>query len=80
MQRNSLIVMISILAICFVMLTLIFQNICTPTKNVVSSSANALIETVIPQPTNNQKQPDPLSYEGVKRVIVKWVSQYCAKQ
>ncbi len=71
--------MISILAICFVMLTLIFQNICTPTKNVVASSANALIETVIPQPTNNQKQPDLLSYEGVKRVIVKWVSQYCAK-
>lgn len=80
MQRNSLIVLISILAICFVVLTLIFQNICTPTKNVVASSANALIETVIPQPTNNQKHPDPLSYEGVKRVIVKWVSQYCAKQ
>ena len=79
MQRNSLIVMISILAICFVMLTLIFQNICTPTKNVVASSANALIETVIPQPKNHQKQPDPLSYDGVKRVIVKWVSQYCAK-
>ncbi|GEM_PF-6735888 len=79
MQRNSLIVMISILAICFVVLTLIFQNICAPTKNIVSNSANALIEPIIPQPTNHQKQPDPLSYDGVKRVIVKWVSQYCAK-
>lgn len=80
MQRNSLIVLISLVIICFVVLTLIFQNICSPTKNIVSNSANALIETVIPQPANNSKQPDPLSYEGVKRVVVKWVSQYCAKQ
>jgi hypothetical protein len=80
MQRNSLIALISFVIICFVMLTLIFQNICSPTKNIVSNSANALIETVIPQPANISKQPDPLSYEGVKRVVVKWVSQYCAKQ
>ena len=79
MQRNSLIALISFVIICFVVLTLIFQNICNPTNNIVSHSANALIETVIPQPANNSKQPDPLSYEGVKRVVVKWVSQYCAK-
>ncbi len=80
MQRNSLIALISFVIICFVVLTLIFQNICSPTKNIVSNSANALIETVIPQPAIISKQPDPLSYEGVKRVVVKWVSQYCAKQ
>ena len=69
--------LIVLVLIVFVVVTLTFQSICAPDKNPVSAAVSSYVEKTITAPA--PQRVDPLSYEGVKKVIVRWVSKYCKK-
>lgn len=69
--------LIVMVLIVFVVVTLTFQSICAPDKNPVSEAVSSYVEKTFTEPA--PKQVDPLSYDGVKKVLVRWVSQYCKR-
>jgi hypothetical protein len=77
MNRLTIQILIAVVLIAFVLVTLVFQSICTPDKNPVSAAVSSYVEKTFTEPT--PKRADPLSYDGVKNVIVRWVSQYCKR-
>jgi hypothetical protein len=78
MNQRSLIPLIAVTLVFFVVMTLVFQSICNPQKNVVSSAVSSYFEKSFAEP-QAPRPVDPLSYDGVKKVIVRWVSQYCKR-
>ena len=77
MNRLTIQILIAVVLIVFVVVTLAFQSICAPDKNPVSAAVSSYVDKTFTEPT--PKRVDPLSYDGVKNVIVRWVSQYCKR-
>ncbi len=75
MDHRALRVLIAVLLIFFVVVTLAFQSICAPDKNPVSSAVSSYVDKTFSEPT--PQRTDPLSYDGIKKVIIRWVSKYC---
>jgi c-di-AMP phosphodiesterase-like protein len=78
MNQRALILLIAATLIFFVVMTLVFQSICNPQQNVVSATVSSYVEKSFAEP-QAPMPVDPLSYDGVKKVIVRWVSQYCKR-
>ena len=78
MNQRSLILLIAATLVFFVVMTLVFQSICSPQQNIVSSAVSSYVEKTFTEP-QAPRPVDPLSYDGVKKVIVRWVSQYCKR-
>jgi hypothetical protein len=74
MNRLTIQILIAVVLIVFVVVTLALQNICAPDKNSVSAAVSSYVEKTVTEPA--PQRVDPLSYDGVKNVIVRWVSQY----
>ncbi len=77
MNRLTIQILIAITLIVFVVITLVFQSICAPDKNPVSAAVSSYVDKTFTEPA--PQRADPLSYDGVKKVIVRWVSQYCKR-
>ena len=77
MDHRTFRILIAVLLIVFVVVTLTFQSICVPDKNPVSAAVSSYVEKTITAPA--PQRVDPLSYDGVKKVIVRWISKYCKK-
>ena len=77
MDHRTLRVLIAVLLIFFVVATLAFKSICAPDKNPVSAAVSSYVDKTFSEPT--PQRVDPLSYDGIKKVIVRWVSQYCQR-
>ena len=77
MNRLTIQILIAVVLIVFVVATLAFQSICAPDKNPVSAAVSSYVDKTFTEPT--PKRVDPLSYDGVKNVIVRWASQYCKR-
>ena len=77
MSPRSFRTLIAVVLILFVVVTLALQGICAPDKNPVSGAVSSLIEKSVPEPAT--QRADPLSYDGIRRVIVRWVSHYCKR-
>lgn len=77
MNRLTIQILIAVVLIVFVVVTLAFQSICAPDKNPVSAAVSSYVDKTFTEPT--PKRVDPLSNDGVKNVIVRWVSQYCKR-
>ncbi len=77
MNRLTIQILIAVVLIAFVVVTSAFQSICSPDKNLVSVAVSSYVDKNFVEPT--PKRVDPLSYDGVKNVIVRWVSQYCKR-
>ena len=78
MNQRSLILLIAASLVFFVVMTLAFQSICNPPQNVVSSAVSFYVEKTFTEP-QAPRPVDPFSYDGVKKVIMRWVSQYCKR-
>ncbi len=78
MSQQTFRILIGVVLVLFAVITLGFQSICAPDKNPVSVAVSNYVDKNVaqPQPT---KPVDPLSYDGVVRVIVRWASQYCKR-
>ncbi len=78
MSHRALRILIGVVLVLFVIVTLAFQSICTPDKNPLSAAVTNYVDKYVaqPQPT---KPVDPLSYDGLIQVIVRWVSAYCGR-
>ncbi len=82
MSQGSIRILIAVILIVFVVTTFAFQSICAPNQNPVSAAVSNYVDKNV---TQNITQPqsakpvDPLSYDGVMSVIVRWVSQYCKR-
>ena len=77
MNRLTIQILIAVVLITFVLITLALQSICTPDKNPVSATVSSYVEKTFTEPT--PQRVDPLSYDGVKNMIVRWASQYCKR-
>lgn len=77
MTHRTFRILIAVVLIIFVVVTLTFQSICTPDKNPVSAAVSSYVDKTVTAPA--PERVDPLSYDGVKKVIVRWVSQYCKR-
>ncbi len=77
MNQRLLILIIAATLVLFVVVTLTFQSICAPNKNLVSAAVSSYVDKTYTEPA--PQRIDPLSYDGVKNVIVRWVSQYCKR-
>jgi hypothetical protein len=77
MNQRLLILIIAVTLVLFVVVTLTFQSICAPDKNPVSAAVSSYGDKTFTEPA--PQRIDPLSYDGVKKVIVRWVSQYCKR-
>lgn len=77
MDHRTFRILIAVLLIVFVVVTLTFQSICAPDKNPVSAAVSSYVDKNFTEPA--PQRIDPLSYDGVKKVIVRWVSQYCKR-
>ena len=78
MSHQALRILIGIVLVLFVIVTLAFQSICTPDKNPASAAVSAYVEKTFTE-SQAPKPVDPLSYDGIKKVIVRWVSAYCRR-
>jgi hypothetical protein len=78
MSHKSFRILLGVVLILFVIVTLGFQMICSADKNPVSAAVSSYVEKTFTDPQTS-KPADPLSYDGVKKVIVRWVSQYCKR-
>ncbi len=82
MSQQTFRILIGVVLVLFAVITLTFQSICAPDKNPVSAAVSNYVDKNV---TQNMTQPqpakpvDPLSYDGVVRVIVRWASQYCKR-
>jgi hypothetical protein len=77
MDHRTFRILIAVVLIIFVVATLTFQSICAPNKNLVSAAVSTYVDKTYTEPA--PQRIDPLSYDGVKKVIVRWVSQYCKR-
>ena len=77
MDHRTFRILIAPVLIVFVVVTLTFQSICMPDKNPVSAAVSSYVDKTVTAPA--PERVDPLSYDGVKKVIVRWVSQYCKR-
>ncbi len=77
MDHRTFRILIAVALIIFVVATLMFQSICMPDKNPVSAAVSSYVDKTVTAPV--PQRVDPLSYDGVKKVIVRWVSQYCKR-
>ncbi len=77
MDHRTFRILIAVLLIVFVVVTLIFQSICAPDKNPVSAAVSSYVDKTFTEPV--PQRVDPLSYDGVKKVFVRWMSQYCKR-
>ena len=75
MNQRLLILLIAVTLVLFVVVTIVFQSICAPDKNPVSAAVSSYVDKTFTEPA--PQRVDPLSYDGVKNVIVRWVSKYC---
>jgi hypothetical protein len=78
MNQRLLILVIAVTLVFFVILTLVFQNICKPQQNVLSSAVSSYVEKTFTEP-QVPKPADPLSYDGVKNRLARWLYQYCQR-
>ncbi len=78
MSQGSIRILIAVILIVFAVLTFAFQSICAPDQNPVSAAVSNYVDKNVAQP-QPAKPVDPLSYDGVVRVIVRWVSKYCKR-
>lgn len=78
MNQRSLILLIAATLVFIVILTLVFQNICKPQQNVLSSAMSSFAEKTFTEP-QVPKPADPLSYDGVKNRLAQWLYQYCQR-
>jgi uncharacterized protein YpmB len=77
MSQQTFRILIGVVLVLFAVITIAFQSICAPNKNPVSAAVSAYVDKAITEP-QAPKPMDPLSYDGIKRVLVRWVSQYCS--
>jgi hypothetical protein len=77
MDHRTFRILIAAVLIVFVVVILTFQSICAPDKNPVSAAVSSYVEKTFIEPA--PQRVDPLGYDGVKKVIVRWVSQYCKR-
>lgn len=77
MNRRTIQLLIAVTLFFFVVVTLMFQSICAPEKNPVSAAVSSYVEKTFTEPT--PQRVDPLSYDGVKNVIMRWLSQHCKR-
>ena len=77
MSPRNFRILIAVVLLGFVVATLALQSICAPDKNPVSAAVSTYVEKHVPEPT--PQRADPLSYEGIKRVIARWASHYCKR-
>ena len=78
MSNRSFRILIGVVLVLFVIVTLAFQSIWAPDKNPTSAAVSAYVERTFAQ-SQAPKPVDPLSYDGLKKVIVRWVSAYCRR-
>jgi len=78
MSDRALRILIGVVLVLFVIVTLAFQSICAPDKNPASAAVSAYVEKTFTE-SQAPKPVDPLSYDGIKKVIVRWVSAYCGR-
>ncbi len=78
MSHRSFRILIGVVLVLFVIVTLGFQSICAPDKNPASAAVSAYVEKTFSE-SQTTKPVDPLSYDGLKKVIVRWVSAYCGR-
>jgi hypothetical protein len=79
MSHWALRILIGIVLALFVIVTLAFQSICAPDKNPASAAVSAYVEKTFTESQAPTKPVDPLSYDGLKKVIVRWFSAYCGR-
>lgn len=77
MNHRTFRILIAVVLVLFVVVTLTFQSICAPDKNPVSAAVSSYVDKTFADPT--PKRIDPLSYDGIKNVLVRWISQYCQR-
>jgi hypothetical protein len=78
MSQGSIRILIVVILLVFAIITFAFQSICAPDQNPVSAAVSNYVDKNVAQP-QQAKPVDPLSYDGVVRVMVRWVSQYCKR-
>ncbi len=78
MSQQTFRILIGVVLVLFAVITLGFQSICAPDKNPVSAAVSNYVDKNVAQP-QPVKPVDPLSYDGVVRVIMRWASQYCKR-
>jgi hypothetical protein len=78
MSQKTFRILIAVVLIVFAVVTLGFQSICAPEKNPASAAVSAYVEKTFTE-SQAPKPVDPLSYDGIKKVIVRWVSAYCGR-
>ena len=78
MTQRSFRIWIAVVLIVFAIVTLGFQSICAPDKNPVSAAVSNYVDKNIAKPQST-KPVDPFSYDGIKNVMVRWVSAYCKR-
>ncbi len=76
MTQRSFRIWIAVVLVVFAVVTLGFQSICAPDKNPVSAAVSNYVDKNVTQ-AQSTKPVDPFSYDGIKKVIVRWVSAYC---
>jgi hypothetical protein len=75
MNQRSFRILIAVVLILFVVFTILFQNICAPDKNPVSAAVSSVVERTFTEPSA-PKPIDPLSYDGLKKTLTRWLAQY----
>jgi hypothetical protein len=78
MSQQTFRILIGVVLVLFAVITLGFQSICAADQNPVSAAVSNYVDKNVTQP-QAAKPVDPLSYDGVVRVIVRWASQYCKR-
>jgi hypothetical protein len=78
MTQRTFRIWIVVVLVVFAIVTMGFQSICAPDQNPVSAAVSNYVDKNIAQPQST-KPVDPLSYDGIKKVIVRWVSAYCKR-
>ena len=70
MNQRSFQILIAVVLILFVVLTILFQNIFAPDKNLVSAAVSSVIEQTFAE-SSTPKPIDPLSYDGLKKTLTR---------
>jgi hypothetical protein len=79
MNPRAFRILIAVMLILFVILTILFQNICAPDKNPVSAAVSSVVEKTFTEQFTS-KPVDLLSYDGLKKAVTRWLTQYCQRQ
>ncbi len=76
MSQQTFRILVGVVLVLFAVITLGFQSICAPDKNPVSAAVSNYVDKNVAQP-QPAKPVDPLSYDGVIQVFMRWFQQYC---